>query len=177
MSTDRLDLIVGQWAKERPDLDATPMAVVGRILRLARRMEDSVEKALAPFELALWEFDVLATLRRHGPPFRMSASLLAEASMLTSGAMTNRIDRLEKRGLVQRRDDPDDRRGVLVALTPRGVETVDRAIEARFAEARTHVDALSEAQRDKLERTLKAMLSRFPGEQVTPATGRTDRES
>lgn len=143
------------------------MAVVGRVLRLARRFEDSVEKALAPLDLALWEFDVLATLRRHGAPFRISASQLAHASMLTSGAMTNRIDRLEKRGLVQRLDDPSDRRGVLVALTNRGTELVDRAIVARFAEARSHVVDLSPTQRERLERTLRTLLARFPEESKT----------
>ncbi|MBL8898624.1 MAG: MarR family transcriptional regulator [Planctomycetes bacterium] len=169
MTRDRIDLLQQQWRSERPELDPTPMAVVGRVLRLAKLLEASLERALQPFELAAWEFDVLATLRRHGAPYRMSATRLATSSMLTSGAMTNRIDRLEQRGLVERLADPNDRRGVVVALTPRGIELVEQAVAARFEEAAARLAGIAKTDRERLAQGLRRMLLAFPGEALEEA--------
>lgn len=131
--------------------DAEPC---GGLERLERRIAVSLE----PFGLQLWGFDVLATLRRHGEPFRLTPTALSRATMLTTGAMTNRLDRLESAGFVAREPDPNDRRGVLVALTPEGRELVDRALEARFAVAEEAVAGLSAAERAALEPILASLL-------------------
>ncbi|QDU72571.1 MarR family winged helix-turn-helix transcriptional regulator [Mucisphaera calidilacus] len=155
---DMIDGLLDQWSVERPDLDARPMAVVGRVLRLAHRLEGRVERVLEPFGLALWQFDVLATLRRSGPGYCLSPTALTEATMLSSGAMTHRIDRLVSMGWVERRPDPDDRRGRLVALTPAGRDLVDAALEARFEEARAVTDALPVRRRRELADALRVLL-------------------
>jgi len=159
MSDDLIDELIAQWRRERPDLDPVAMGVVGRVLRLAGCLQRSVERALAPFGLSLWQFDVLATLRRSGAPFRCSPTQLRRAVMLSSGAMTNRIDRLEAAGLVKRGPDPQDRRGVLIALTPKGRRLVDRAIIARFEEASQATASLSAAERGSLEEGLRKLLA------------------
>lgn len=161
---DRIDGIVAQWARERPDLDAGGFAIVGRVLVLGRLLERRVGEALAPVDLALWEFDVLATLRRHGAPYRLTPTELSRATMLTPGAMTNRLDRLEARGLIRRESDPDDRRGVRVVLEKRGLTLVNRAIELRFAEADAAVADLPAKDRRALEGLLRAMLAGLEGE-------------
>jgi len=155
---DSIDRILDQWAERRPDLDTSGFAVVGRVLVLARHLERRVGDALAEHDLSLWAFDVLATLRRHGPPHRLTPTELSRATMLTTGAMTNRIDRLEQAGLVAREADPSDRRGVRVSLTPAGLERVDAAMDTRMAEAADAVSSLSASARAALERHLRALL-------------------
>ena len=139
---DRINVLIEQWKRIRPELDPVPMRTSGRLLRLAKLVERRTEAVLRPFGISLWHFDMLATLRRSNCD--MSPGELLEATMLTSGAMTNRLDRLEGIGLIARRPDPNDRRGVRVHLTSKGQELVDRAIEARFAEA-ARIEALLEA--------------------------------
>ncbi len=117
MERDIIDTVIKQWRTERPDLDSRPLAVVGRILRLAGILERRANAALKPFGLPIWAFDVLGTLRRQGAPFSMTPTELMRSTMLSSGAMTNRIDRLEEQGLVAREPDPDDRRSLHVRLT------------------------------------------------------------
>lgn len=158
MDQDLIDELMVQWRRERPDLDPSAMGIVGRVLRLAGHLERSVEATLKPFRLGLWQFDVLATLRRTGEPYRLSPKQLMRAVMLSSGAMTHRIDRLEAAGLVAREPDPSDRRGVLIALTPKGVQLVDQAIAARFDEARARIASLSTAEREALEHGLRKLL-------------------
>src|SRR5204863_6880105 len=118
----------------RPDLDPGPLEVVGRGIVLAERLRASVDEALAKHELSLGQFDILATLRRHGG--RMSPGALLKTVALSSGGMTNRLDRLEAAGWIQREDDPDDRRGVMVRLTPKGKKLIDVATETRFENAK-----------------------------------------
>jgi len=158
METDPIDRLIGQWKRERPELDASPMAVVGRILRLAGVLERSVEETLRPFGLSLWQFDVLATLRRTGTPYRLSPTQLMKEVMLSSGAMMNRIDRLEAMGLVQRQPEPNDRRSVQIVLTAKGKRLIDRAIAVRFEEAASTVGALGGRERQSLERSLQKLL-------------------
>jgi DNA-binding MarR family transcriptional regulator len=131
---DGVDLIIEQWAAERPDLGTEPMSVFGRIYRLARVSGDAVEKAYGAYGIGRAEFDVLATLRRSGEPFELSPGALAGSMMLSSGGTTARLDRLEKAGLVTRVPSPTDRRGVLVRLTGRGREIIDQAVAAGLAE-------------------------------------------
>ncbi|MGH0035654.1 MAG: MarR family winged helix-turn-helix transcriptional regulator [Myxococcota bacterium] len=167
MPSDVIDQLLDQWAHERPDLDASPMGVVGRVLRLGAFLQRRVEAVLEPHDLTLWQFDVLATLRRSGKPFSLSPTQLMREVMLSSGAMTNRLDRLETRGLVRRRPDPDDRRGVRIELTAAGRRLIDKAIATRFDEAREVVDNLGQRERQSLESTLRKLLLA-----VTPDTPR-----
>jgi DNA-binding MarR family transcriptional regulator len=132
--SDGVDQIIEQWGRERPDLDTTAMAVFGRIYRLARVAGDEVERVYARYGIGRPEFDVLATLRRSGPPYRLSPGALAGSMMLSSGGTTARLDRLERAGLVERSPSPTDRRGVLVRLTDAGREIVDGAVAAGLAE-------------------------------------------
>ncbi len=124
---DEVDTIVEAWRRERPDLDVAPMEVLSRISRLARHLDRVRANAFTAHDLESWEFDVLAALRRSGPPYRLSPGQLLRETLVTSGTMTNRVDRLAARGLVARQDHPDDRRGVLVQLTEAGRDAVDAA--------------------------------------------------
>lgn len=159
MNTDPIDLMREQWARERPELDSKGFALVGRLLRLGNHLERRVNQALASHDLSLWAFDVLATLRRQGSPYRLTPTELSQSTLLTPGAMTHRINRLEAAGLVLRETDPDDRRGVWVSLSPSGIDLVDRAIETRFAEAESAVKDLPARDRAQLERILRRLLS------------------
>ncbi len=125
MSADHVDSILGQWARERPDLDATPIGIFGRISRIDRLFEQSMAEFLRPHGLTLGLFDVLAALRRLGEPFQAKPSDLAETVMLTSGGMTGRLDQLEQLGLVVRLHDSDDRRVMLARLSTEGRELID----------------------------------------------------
>ena len=161
---DAVDRILEQWASERPELDASPMAVLGRVSRLARELEPSLQQAFRSLGLVRGEFDVLATLRRSGEPYRLAPGALIESMMVTSGAVTKRVDRLEARGLVTRSGDPNDRRGVLVGLSPEGLRLVDRAVEEHLANEERLLAALSQREREQL-----ATLLRKLGESVRSA--------
>jgi DNA-binding MarR family transcriptional regulator len=156
---DAVDRIVDQWAVERPDLDTTAMAVFGRIFRLARVAGDQVERVYANFGIGRAEFDVLATLRRAGEPHQLSPGALAAAMMLSSGGTTARLDRLEKLGHVERFPAPNDRRGVLVRLTPRGRRIVDSAVAAGLAEQKRLLAHLPKAKQDQLSALLREALN------------------
>jgi DNA-binding MarR family transcriptional regulator len=156
---DQVDRLLRQWAHERPELDCSRLSVVVRVLLLSKVFRRSAEVALAPLNLKLWEYDVLSALRRQGPPFQLPASGLARASMLTSGAMTNRIDRLEARGLVERVPDPEDRRGVMVRLTIAGRQLTDDAIEARLTAANEQLEVLSVQERRAVSDGLRKVFA------------------
>lgn len=158
MKRDVVGEVVQQWRAECPELDSAPMAVVGRILRLAGHLERRANEALKPFELAIWGFDVLGALRRRGKPYSMTPTELMRSVMLSSGAMTNRIDRLEAQGLVERRADPDDRRSFQVALTAKGLRAVNEAAVVRFDEAKGAVGSLSATEARQLASLLQMML-------------------
>jgi DNA-binding MarR family transcriptional regulator len=163
---DPVDKLLHQWSHERPELDCSSLSVVVRVLFLAKILRQDAERALASLDLKLWEYDVLSALRRQGPPFQLPATGLARASMLTSGAMTNRIDRLEARGLVQRGPDPADRRGVNVCLTDKGRRLTDAAIEARLNAANEQLQVLSGTERRAVADGLKKVFLA-----VTPGNG------
>lgn len=178
MHADTVDRFIRQWNRQRPDLDAGPLAVVSRLLRLEKYLEQSADRALRPFGLNLWQFDVLAALRRSGPPFTLTPSELLRQVTLTSGALTNRIDRLEALGLVERRDDPNDRRGVQVRLTPRGLRIVNDAIAVRLEEAATHLAPFSPDERQTLADLLRRLLLTFErAEPLPPGDIRPARRS
>ena len=129
MDSDEVDQLVAAWRRERPDLDVRPLQVLSRVTRLAKHLDIARREAFATHDLETGEFDVLATLRRSGEPYALTPSQLATATLVTSGTMTNRIDRLEVKGFVHRQPDPSDGRGVLVALTETGRATVDLALK------------------------------------------------
>lgn len=156
---DGVDRIVEQWAAERPELDTTAMAVFGRVYRLAQVAGDEVARAYSQHGIGRPEFDVLATLRRHGAPFQLSPGALAAAMMLSSGGTTARLDRLEQFGLVRRESDPHDRRGVVVVLTARGKRVVDRAVVDGLAAQQALLEHLPARQQQQLADLLRAALS------------------
>jgi DNA-binding MarR family transcriptional regulator len=161
VSADDVDRVIAAWARERPDLDLAPLAVLSRVSRLARRLDLARERAFAAHELAPWEFDVLVALRRAGAPYRLTPGQLLAETLVTSGTMTNRIDRLEQRGLVARHPVPDDRRGTWVALTAAGRALVDAAFEDLLAEERTLLADLDPSDRAALANSLRALLLQF----------------
>ena len=158
MIRDIIDDLQKDWSEQRPDLDSEAMGVVLRIQALDKILGAQVEERLRQFGLQWWQYDVLSTLRRQGKPYRMAATELAEAGMLTSGAMTNRIDRLEQAGLVKRLHDPADRRRVLVALTEKGQEQVESATKARFEIAASALAGLGPKRRRQLSDLLRLLL-------------------
>lgn len=156
---DDVDRIVEQWNRERPELQTEAMAVFGRIYRIARHVGDQQETVYAQFGINRGDFDVLATLRRAGPPYRLSPKALTLSLMLTSGGMTGRIDRLESRGLVARSPDPTDRRGLTITLTDAGRTLVDRAVVAGLDAQRKVLERLPAADRVVLSRLLRELLA------------------
>ena len=174
MEADHVDRILEQWARERPDLDVSPIGLIGRISRASRRLERVLARNYERFDLTHGSYDVLASLRRAGPPYRLSPTQLYSSLMLSSGAMTNRIDQLERAGLVTRLPDPTDRRGVMVELTPRGWELVDTAVEAHVAVEQHLVSVLTAEEKDCLSAALRKLLlslERDEGEVERDAAG------
>ena len=169
MDHDIIDELQADWSEERPDLDSEAMGVVLRIQALEKLLGDQVAERLQDFGLQWWQYDVLSALRRQGKPYRMAATELAEASMLTSGAMTNRIDRLEEEGLVRRSHDPADRRRVLVELTRKGRQRVDNATRARFEIAAAAVSGLDRESRRQLSDLLRSLLLAQDADKRQPA--------
>ena len=159
--SDYVDHILEQWGRERPDLDVSPMGVIGRLSRLTRYLERSIEETFQAHGLGAGGFDVLAALRRAGNPYRLSPTELYNSMLISSGAMTNRIDRLEEHGLVSRTPDPHDRRSVLVALTPLGKKTIDTAVASHIAKEHGLLSVLSAPQRDELAKLLRKLLVSF----------------
>jgi len=159
---DGVDLILEQWRRERPDLDASPIGVIGRISRLARELEQRLEPVYREQGLEPGWYDVLATLRRIGPPYRLRPTEFSNTLMLTSSGTTKRLDRLEQAGLITRAPDPEDRRGTLITLTDAGRELVDRASEAHLENERRLVSALTATERRALADLLRKLQLGLP---------------
>ena len=160
-SSDEVDRIVDAWARERPDLDFSPLQVLSRVGRLARHLDRARRTAFSASELESWEFDVLSALRRAGDPYQLSPKALLQQTLVSSGTMTNRIDRLVERGLVERRTDPNDGRGILVVMSRRGQERVDRAISELLVGEAALLDALSPADQERLAGLLRKLSLDF----------------
>lgn len=158
MKHDRIDEILAQWQQQSPQLDISGLAIVGRVLRIARLLEKHRETVLADFGLNVWSFDVLATLRRQGPPYQLKPTELYSLLMLSSGAMTNRIDRLELDGVVQRIRDPDDRRSVSVQLTSKGIELTDSVMPVLFAKENQFLAQFTNTESETLIELLRRFL-------------------
>lgn len=158
---DEVDDLVEAWARERNDLDLGPVAVFSRISRLAHHVDRARRQAFTAHDIESWEFDVLAALRRAGRPYELSPGRLLRETLVTSGTMTNRVDRLATRGLVERHPDPTDRRGVLVRLTPEGKDTVDGAFAALLDAERDLLTGLSTQDQKELADLLRRLLVPF----------------
>jgi DNA-binding MarR family transcriptional regulator len=159
MTVDRSDAVVAQWREQRPDLDPSPMATFTRLWRAARLADERLAEVFSAHGLEAGWFDVLATLRRAGAPHRVSAGALARGLVMSTGGMTKRLDRLQAAGLVVRSPDPDDRRGVLVSLTERGLEVVDRAVEDHLANEARLLEALGDRERRALDGALSKLVT------------------
>jgi len=158
---DEVDRIVGAWQRERPDLDVSPLHVLSRVSRLARHLDLARRTAFAEHGLETWEFDVLSALRRAGAPYTLSPGRLVTQTLVTSGTMTNRIDRLEQRGLLARSPDPSDRRGVLVSLTAAGQAQVDAAMADLLEREHALLEHLDDAARERLAAALRTLVAPF----------------
>lgn len=158
---DEVDEIVARWGTERPDLDVTPLQVLSRVSRLARHLDRARRAAFAAHGLEAWEFDVLSALRRQGSPYQLSPGALLRATLVTSGTMTNRIDRLAARGLVRRHPDPQDKRGVLVEPTTDGLRHVDAAMADLLERERALLAGLPADRQQDLAGLLRVLLAPF----------------
>jgi DNA-binding MarR family transcriptional regulator len=158
---DEVDDLVAAWRAQRPDLDVEPMQVLSRISRLARHLDIARRAAFADHGLETWEFDVLSALRRQGPPFQLTPGALLRATLVTSGTMTNRIDRLAEAGLVHREPDPRDKRGVLVTLTEQGVARADAALADLLGRERALLADLDRGERQHLADLMRILLAPF----------------
>jgi len=156
-SDDVVDRLLRDWRRERPDLDAAPMAVVGRVLALGRLLEARANKWLKGTGLIYTDLDVLATLRRSGDPYRLTPTVLRKSVLVTSGAMTACLNRLENLGLLKRSLEDADRRSLMAALTDKGLKLVDKAILVRFTEAAAAVAGLSATERASLAKLLRKL--------------------
>ena len=159
--SDEVDELVTAWRTQRPDLDVEPLQVLSRVSRLARHLDIARRGAFASHGLETWEFDVLSALRRAGPPFQLTPGALLRATLVTSGTMTNRIDRLAAAGLVRREPDPRDRRGVLVTLTDGAGHVVDAAFTDLLDREHALLAGLPDDQRQLLADLLRTLLAPF----------------
>ncbi|SDU49896.1 MarR family winged helix-turn-helix transcriptional regulator [Jiangella alkaliphila] len=161
MAQDEVDRLTEAWRHERPDLDVGPMEVLSRVSRLARHLDRERRAAFTEHGLEPWEFDVLAALRRAGEPYELSPGVLLGQTLVTSGTMTARVDKLTARGLVSRRRDDDDRRAVRVKLTDFGKKSVDAALEGLLANERRLLAGLGDEERKRLADLLRALVLPF----------------
>lgn len=160
-ASDEVDRIAQAWARERPDIDFAPLQVLSRVDRLARHLDRARRSAFTASDLEPWEFDVLAALRRAGDPYQLSPKALLQQNLVSSGTMTNRIDRLVERRLVERRTDPHDGRGVLVVMTPNGREKVDAAIAVLLDDEAEMLAGLSRGDQERLSALLRKLSLDF----------------
>ena len=161
MDNDSVDAILRQWQKERPDLDVSPMGIIGRMGRLFKHLDRALQETFSGFDLNGGEFDVLATLRRSGQPYQLSPTELFNTMMVSSGTMTHRVDRLERAELVQRIPDPSDRRGTLIQLTNKGFQVIEKAVEAHVGNLHRLLASLDEEDRRVLAQLLHKLLIAF----------------
>lgn len=169
--TDHVDRVIAQWAAVRADVDTTPIGVIARLGRVTAFVDAGVNAKLRESGLTREGWDVLASLRREGPPYRLSPTQLYMSLMRSSGAMTHRLAALERGGLVERLPDPDDGRGILVALTGKGVRLVDRVAPEHVANERRLLAALTDDERSVLAGLLRKLLVAYEREHLAPPHG------
>jgi DNA-binding MarR family transcriptional regulator len=162
--SDRIDGILAQWNRERPELDVSALATVGRLILAGQLADATLAGRLADHGLQPGWFDLLAPLRRAGEPYELNPTQLMRATMLSSGGVTKRLDRLAGAGLVERRPDPSDRRGTLVRLTPKGKAVVDGALEMHVANEERLLEPLTAAERRTLDDLLRKLLTGLESE-------------
>ncbi|PZF28839.1 MULTISPECIES: MarR family transcriptional regulator [unclassified Curtobacterium] len=155
---DEVDRIVAAWGRERADLDFGPLEVLSRVDRLARHLDRARRTAFDASDMEPWEFDVLSALRRAGEPYELSPKTLLQQTLVSSGTMTNRVDRLAARGFVGRRTDPKDGRGILVSLTSKGRVAVDAAIADLLAAERDILSGVSADEQGHLAGLLRRLI-------------------
>ena len=158
---DDVDRLIAAWRRERPDMDVAPMQVLSRVTRLALHLDRARKQAFADHDLESSEFDVLSALRRSGKPYQLSPGQLVQETLVTSGTMTNRVDRLVRKGLVERLPDPADRRGVQVRLTSAGSVAVDGAIDALLGHEHDLLAGLSTDEATALAAALRTLSRPF----------------
>lgn len=163
---DQVDRILAQWRQQRPDLDVGPMGTLGRLKRLADHVSQELARVFKAHDLTAASFDVLATLRRAGPPYALNPSTLIAWTMVTSGTMTNRLDRLEESGLIERRTNPADGRGSVVALTDQGFDLIERVVSDHVANQHRLMEGLSPAMREQVDADLRGWLTVFEQKQT-----------
>jgi DNA-binding MarR family transcriptional regulator len=173
---DHVDRILAQWRRERPDLDVAPMGLVGRLLRATQLADATLSTGLEPYGLQRGWFDLLAAMRRAGRPYELTPTQLMRATMLSSGGMTKRLDRLVEAGLLERTPDPRDRRGTLVRLTRRGKAIIDQAVAAHVANEEHLLRVLTRAERGQLDELLRKLLRGLEGA-GEPPIDRGDRQT
>lgn len=161
MQSDPVDKILAQWQRERPDLDVSPMGIIGRMGRLSKHLERAIQENFSEFGLTVGEFDVLAALRRSGQPYQLSPTELFNTLMVSSGTMTHRIDRLEQTKLVKRLPDLSDCRGTLIELTGKGFDVIEKAVEAHVINEHRILSVLEESERQALTQLLRKLLLSF----------------
>lgn len=155
---DVIDEILAQWRRERPDLDPSPMGPIGRLARCEALIRGKLDQTFSQFGISSWEFDVLATLRRSGNPYCLAPTTLYSSLMVTSGTMTNRLQRLEENGLIERLKSPKDARSILVKLTPQGIDIIDKAVEAHLATEQAILAILPSDSLKQLDQHLAKLL-------------------
>ena len=161
---DEVDKILDEWANARPDLNLSPLGVFSRVTRSAKKLDRSRAQAIGRSNLTAWEFDVLTVLRRSGEPYQLSTKVLVQETMVSSGTMTNRIDRMVEKDLVRRHNDPNDGRGLLVQMTPSGLTLVDIAITRISDAEEVLLKTLSSSEQQKLSQLLRQValsMSRY----------------
>ncbi|WP_051304711.1 MarR family winged helix-turn-helix transcriptional regulator [Chitinilyticum litopenaei] len=166
--TDAVDAILAQWQRERPDLDTSPMGILGRLGRCTALIRRELDATFARFGMTGWEFDVLATLRRSGAPYSLTPTALFSAMMITSGTMTHRLQKLEASGLIARQANPDDARSQLVVLSPAGLALIDAAVAAHVATEARLLAGLPAAALAGLDQGLRTLLQTLDAPDATP---------
>ena len=157
-ASDTIDEFIKAWRRERPDLDPSPLGVLGQVQRISARLVSATEDLLEPMKIGWEAFSLIVSLRRAGEPYAMRPTDIYRQSLITSGAATNRIDRVSELGLVRRVPDPSDRRGIIVELTPTGKKLADRAIDLQFAMLDERLSALTRSERAQLSALLSKLL-------------------
>ncbi|MGH1439025.1 MAG: MarR family winged helix-turn-helix transcriptional regulator [Cellvibrionaceae bacterium] len=163
MKNDQVDRILQQWERERSDLDTSPMAITGRIMRISICFKEAMENTFRPFGLNFAGFDLLATLLRSGSPYTLSPGELLQSTMVTSGTLTNRIDRLEKVGLVSRTQNLEDKRSYMIGLTDRGYNLINEVLEAHVKTLHEITESISARDRATLSELLQKITASFEG--------------